>query len=632
MSKHIRLYVGLAAVFATCFLVLNWTYGYVVSFQSETNDCFFIFGRPFLLEFLDHPAGPLRYAARFLGQFYYHTWLGALIVSACITYFGFLFHRILAKLEGTVPLSQILLPCVLLLALHTSTIYVLHDTLGLCVSCGAFWGYLALPGKLPKRVYAVVATPIIYLLVGVHVWFLVVWIIGFESLGRPLRSAFFFNVLYVVSSVAVPMIAWRWMFPITLRSAFTYPIDFCPPVRTGWSEQTSAQFAVDCVLAVALCGLLFVLPFWGRLFSGPRLATFWQIKAGRRNYVALTIAFCVIAFLLHLNRYDARLATIVACRQLYKARQWDALLEKAKDNPFGDLRVQFMTNFALYHKGKLLDEMFSYPQPRGTRGVFLNFTGTEAASPGEDDTDDGMYNSDLLYEMGHANYSRWHAYNCISMYGKTYEAVQRMAQCSMLNGNYSMARKYLNLLEKTIFYRDLARRYKAIIADPDAAEREFGDLRKCLPTVRGSGHPVKYFTTLLESKPDNRMARDYLVAWLLLDKRQDSLAAIYADIGQLRVVGYDSIPTHCQEAMLLVENAERTLRDTRESRYDRAIVARVDRFLQAISGNGVSQDMERIRALYGDMYLFYCFCVTTPGDVPRAAGPDGGFGGGSREE
>ena len=68
------------AVFTVSFFVLNWLYGYVIEFQSATNDCFFLSGRPFLSEFLDHPAGPLRYAARFLGQFYYHRWLGAVIV------------------------------------------------------------------------------------------------------------------------------------------------------------------------------------------------------------------------------------------------------------------------------------------------------------------------------------------------------------------------------------------------------------------------------------------------------------------------------------------------------------------------------------------------------------------------
>ena len=74
----------------------------------------------------------------------------------------------------------------------------------------------------------------------------------------------------------------------------------------------------------------------------------------------LAVALPVLALLLHVVRYDAALDTLVACRQLYKHEQWDALLEKAKKNRHGDFRVQFMTNFALYRKGRLLDEMFEY--------------------------------------------------------------------------------------------------------------------------------------------------------------------------------------------------------------------------------------------------------------------------------
>jgi len=166
MSRQLPSYVGLVVLFIVSFLVLRWVYGYVIAFQSETNDCFFMFGRPFLLEFLDHPAGPLRYAGRFLGQFYHYRWLGALIVSACITCFGVLLHRVLAKLDRTVPVSQTFLPCVLLLALHTSTLCLVHDSLGLSASCGAFLGYLSLRGKLARRVYALVGTPIVYLLLG----------------------------------------------------------------------------------------------------------------------------------------------------------------------------------------------------------------------------------------------------------------------------------------------------------------------------------------------------------------------------------------------------------------------------------------------------------------------------------
>ena len=637
MRKQLPSYVGLVALFVVSFLVLNWIYGYVIAFQSETNDCFFMFGHPFLLEFFDHPAGPLRYAGRFLGQFYHYRWLGALIVSACITCFGFLLHRVLAKLHRSVHVSQTLLPCVLLLALHTSTIYVLHDTLGLCASCGAFLGYLSLRGKLSRRAYALVATPVLYLLLGVYAWLFVAWIVAFEWVDGPLRWGLFFKIVYVVFSIAIPLIAWRWVFPIPLRSALVCPIMFDPPFRTGSPDQTLAYFAVDCLLAVVLCALLLLIPFWGRLFSGTRFAAFWRARPDRRSRVALAVALPVLAILLHWIRYDAPLAAVVACRQWYKQKQWDALLEKAKRNPFGDLRVQFMTNFALYHKGRLLEEMFSYPQPWGTRGLVFNYTGKPGLSPAEDDTGRGMYNSDLFYEMGLVSVAYRHAYNCMCLSERTYDAMKRMAECSMANGNYEMAAKYLNLLERTLFHRGFARRYKAILADTGAAEREFEELRKRLPAVDGYmfGHPAVPFLILLEAKPDNRMAIDYLMAWLLLDKRESSIASICCPEGirQFRTAGYASIPTHCQEALLLWERVERTPVDLHGFRYDEAIVARVDKFFQDLSPHwGRQEAREHARALYGDTYMFYYFFVTTPREEQQIMEARGGFGGTSREE
>ena len=635
MNRQLPSHVALVVLFAVSFVVYQSLYGYVIAFQSDTNDCFFVFGRPFLREFLDHPAGALRYAGRFLGQFYHYRWLGALVVSASITCFGFLFHRVLVKLEGSVSVAQTLLPCVLLLALHACTLCVVHDTLGLCASCGAFWGYLSFRGRWTRRVYALAATPILYLLLGVYAWFFVAWVVLFEWLEGPLRSGLLFKISYVVFSLAVPLAAWRWTFPVSLRGALMCPILLDPPFRTVSPHHTFTCFAVDCCLAIALFVLLLLIPFWGRLFSGTRLVAFWRAKPDRASRVALAVAIPVLAILLHLIRYDAPLATVVACRRLYKERQWDALLEEEGSNPFGDVRVQFMTNFALYHKGTLLDEMFSYPQPWGSRGLVLNFSGRPGLTRAEDDTGIAMYNSDLFYEMGHVNAAFRHAYNSMAANGETYDVLKRMAQCSMANGNYDMAAKYLNVLEKTLIYRNFARRYKAITADPDAAEREFGDFRKRLPAIDGYmfEDPTVPFVTLLAKRPDNRMGLEYLMAWLLLDKGRDSITTISTNVDLFRTAGYASIPTHCQEAILLKERAERMRVDLRGFRYDAAAIAGVDKFLQdALPSLGPQGAPEQTRALYGNTYMFYHFFVTTPRQSRWIRGARGGFGGTTRVE
>ncbi len=612
---------SLAVLFVVTFLAFSWAYGYVIAFKIDTNDCFFLFGRSFLLEFLDHPAGPIRYAGRFLGQFYHYQWLGALIVAACVTGFGLLFHRILATREKTVPILQVLLPCILLLSLHTSTFFLLQDTLGLCTSCCAFWGYLSLAGITVRRSYALAVAPIVYFLAGVYAGVyagvFVAWVAASELFDGPRRSGPIFSVACVAVGAALPFIAWRWVFPIPLRSALMCPVMFGPPFRSGWPGQGVAQFVADGTLAVGLCGTLLLIPFWSRLSSATPLAGFWNTSPDKP--ARLTLAFSLVAagILLHWIRYDAPLAKIIACRQFYKQRQWDPLLQEAKENPYGDHRIQFMTNVALYHKGELLDKMFSYPQPCGTRGLFLNFSGTQMADPGQDDTDDGMYNSDLLYEMGHVNFALQHAYNNMSLLGKTYETLARMAECSMVNGNEAMARKYLNLLGSTIFHQDFARRYKAILANPDAVEEEFGAIRERLPIVDGFGHPTRHFLVLLQSKPDNRMAIEYLMAWLLLEKTPDAVESICADIGHLRDVGLTELPRHCQEAMLLKSELAGAPVDTQGFRYDSDVVARVAEFRKDMSGQGNWLNPETAAELYGDTYMFYWFFATTT-DTPAA--------------
>ena len=313
MNKRSHSYVGLAVLLVVSFVVLNWIYGYVIAYQGETNDGFFMYGREFLLEFLDHPAAPLRYAGRFLAQFYHYRWLGALIVSACITCFGLLFYHVLCKLKRTARLSQALLPCLLLLALHTSTMYMIYDTLGLTASCGAFLGYLWIGGKLWRRIYALVATPIVYLCLGFYGWFFVVWVVVFEWLDSPLRSDLTFKIFYIVFSLAVPFAAWRWFFMIPLHRVLICPILFVPPFRLGSPPYAMLQIVVNGFLILLLTACLLMIPFEGRSSSRKRNAV-----PGRWNRVVLAIALPVLTVLLLVLQYDTELATYVACRQLYK--------------------------------------------------------------------------------------------------------------------------------------------------------------------------------------------------------------------------------------------------------------------------------------------------------------------------
>ena len=634
MNKQLAQYVALVLLFAACFLALNFIYGYIIDLQSETNDCFFMFGGQFASEFLDRPAAPLSYAGRFLGQFYHYRWLGALIVSGCITCFGLLFQGMLVRLRDTAHFSTALFPCALLLFLHMSTVCLVQDTLGLCASCGLFLGYLSLRGTLARRIYALLVTPLGYLALGVFVWIFVVWVVAFEWLDSPSRSSRIFRIVYVLFSIAVPLAAWRWLFLIPLQSAMEWPLAFTPHFRSGLRLCSFTNLAMDHLLAGVFSASVLLIPFWRRISVGARISAFWQARRHKWNRVVPAVVLLALAVVLCVTRYDAPLATGVAYRQLYRNKRWDAILAEAREDRSTSLELQFMTNFALSQRGRLLDEMFNYPQAWGTRGLIFHFSSAKWDDPALSDEYQAMYNSDLFYEMGHVNLAFRHAYDSMNVSGETCGTLQRMVQCSMANGNYEMADKYLRRLERTLFHREFARRYRAIMADPEAAEREFGEIRRRMPLVDLSlrEHPTRHLILLLANE-DNSLAFDYLTAWLLLDKQRRSIVTIGDNVEHLKRAGYDSIPAHCQEGLLLWERQEGVSVDLRGFRYDRAITARVDSFLRELAlEQGGPVGSPRLGQRYGDTYMYYCCCVGTPEEIRRLTSPRAGSGGNFRQE
>ena len=89
--------IGLLLLLISSFVLYNWVFDYVIVLQYESSDCFFLFGREFLLQWLDHPGGLLLYASHFLRQFYHYTWLGALVIAVSVTCACASFYLILKR-------------------------------------------------------------------------------------------------------------------------------------------------------------------------------------------------------------------------------------------------------------------------------------------------------------------------------------------------------------------------------------------------------------------------------------------------------------------------------------------------------------------------------------------------------
>ncbi len=353
---------------------------------------------------------------------------------------------------------------------------------------------------------------------------------------------------------------------------------------------------------VVLAVYMLLIPFAERISRNTRAVS---ISDSTRHMAVRAVLLIVLAGLLLGMSYDSAADESADYRELYKRRQWDAILKKAKHNSSPDLMSQFITNSALFHKGKLLEEMFNYPQVWGPRGLVLDFARAATRDVTQTDVPRAMLNSDLVFEMAHINAAFRRAYNHMSQMGRTYENLRRLAECSMVNGNYALAHKYFSLLERTLFHREFARQCKELIADTHIADTHFAELRSRLPTIEIDMHRHNFIPllTLVNSNARNRMAFDYLIAWCLLDKR--SMPMIADSMHLLKDVGYTSIPTHLQEAIIMMQRFSGTSVDTPGFKRDADTASRIRQFGQLILSYPDERSAQRkLQGAFRDTYMY----------------------------
>jgi|GEM_PF-2133023 len=599
-------YAGLLLLPVLSFSLFNWVFDYVIVMERDLPCCFFLFGREFLGEFTDHPGGMLTWAGRFACQFSHYTWLGALAIAGCVSLFGLLLHLVLVKRGGRFCLVGMFLPCILVLVLHTLTLRVMMDTLGLAAVCAALLGYLYLRGKTPRRLYASLLTPVMYVVLGGYIWMFALWVTALEWGENKPRSGLAFKVIYPLMAACMPFAAYLWVFPVSLRSAFAHNPIFVSDLPREYG-----------LIVAILYGYLLIMPFWPPAVHRVQnlLPERWRMT--NNGSVARSVALSVLALtatLLFRSFYNPASRELTGYISLYQAEDWDGILARVKKKSSDLLLVQFLVNRALYEKGKLLGDMFMYRQGWGSGGLVLQPSAVESPprSAGADIAL-AMYNSDLFFKMGHVNMAYRQAYDQISRIGPTYRSFRRMAECHMVNGRYEAARKYLTLLEKTLFHRGFARRYKALLADANASEAFFAGARARRPTVEFNTITLAW-TALLElvaSGQGNRMAIEYLTAWRLLDK--GSIPLIAGNVRCFKEAGYSRLPRHVQEAIFLQEVMTGKPVDMRGFTYDANITRRFGEFERRMPTlQGDPEAVSALRREFGDTYLYFFITDRTP--------------------
>ena len=478
LSKYWQ--AGLTLAFALAvFLFWRFRYPAVLSYQEQLQ--LFLFDGDYFWERMAEPGGFARYVAEFLVQFYNSVTAGAAVIALLFMLVQRLTWRLMRS-ESHYALSFI--PVMMLWyamgdenVMLTYTVALALNMLMACILAKVFlaWGYER--RMLLRRLFVMlVVVPLAYWLTGPMVLLLAV-------------------VLMPVSVV--------YALALMLLSAHYLPFPM-HRVMLGVS-----YYRIPATLPY----LLMVLPAVVWIISNVvRLLP----KASRVvNAVEVALAVGLLGVLADVG-FDKKKYELIEYDYLVRAKDWNAIIAKAERRT-PDLPMSVSaTNLALGMTNQLGERAFDFYQ-RGAEGLLPGFERNFATT---------QLTGEIYFHLGMVNTAQrlaFEAMEAIPNYNKSARVMKRLAETNLINGQYQVARKYLLMLEKTIFYRPWAQRTLAMLGDENTinAHPLYGTMRQYRlqeDFLFSDRELDKICGRLFMHNQQNRMAVQYLLLMPLLDR------------------------------------------------------------------------------------------------------------------
>ena len=440
------------------------------------------------------PAGILTYAGTWLTQLFYNPWLGVTVLSGWWLLLLWLLKRTFAVPARWTAL--LLIPVALLLLTNVDLgywIYMLKlrgqfflTTLATVSVVALLWGFRSMPDKYWLRTIGLVLTGLVgYPLLGIYglaaTLLMGIWSWRLMARGR----AAIHTVIAVLLAIVVPLFCYRYVYHETNLANIYYaglPVFFI-------TEEYPWYYAPYYLLA------LFMLIMVGLPIGVKGVKEVKEVKGAKKwlPWAVQAVALGVVAWgVVHFWYKDENFHHEVKMMHLIDQTDWEGVLQEAARQDDEPTRaIVMMRNLALSRLGRQGELMYEYrngskeyDSPFGMRQMLVN----------------GPL---VYYEYGLLNScSRL----CTEMgveFGWRVEYIKLLARCAVLNNEQAVARKYINILKKTMYHKDWAVKTEAMLNNPKliAQDKEMEPITHML-----------HFTDELDS--DNGYVERYLMRQL----------------------------------------------------------------------------------------------------------------------
>jgi len=401
--------------FVVCFAFFQWIYPNHLFFKEQMR--IFLYTTDYFISFWDEPAWLSCYVGNFLIQFFHLTVIGPLIVTCVLLLLWYYSMRVLRKFgNGNMVSIYALFPVALEWGLICRLSYSIASTLTLIFVLWLFLGYIRIKNKRTSVWVAFILLPIIYSMVGSRLFVFSLMVIFYE--GAKNRKRWWFWLSLLLSSYLYPLFM-RHFYGLSIEEAYKY----------SHVDGLSVYFP-----ALALILEIFAL----------------EIKSIRRirlNRHSLLITFLVVFgfFSFVIAGTNRKREKVLAVDQAIYRGDWERVLDLSAGFDSPDILVSYYRNIAFSKKNELPQNLMDHYQ-RGADALFLPIDLRSSILP-------VFFSNEVYYQLGDMDMARHRAIEGIlfSPKQRSVRQIKRLVEIDMRRGDIEEARKYLNLLDATLF-------------------------------------------------------------------------------------------------------------------------------------------------------------------------------------
>lgn len=522
-TNHTLFNLACLFFFIFSFVYLNWFAAYLFFYQEKSS--LFLVSWQYLAEHLSQPGGFLNYLGDLQTALYFYPAIGAFLVSAEIVLIICIISQTGKVINGYLSSFIPFLIGAALFYLQTNYQYSAYHNLGILIQLALFFFTIRF-FKSKLQWIPVFVFPVFYLLFGSFSLIFILLFTLYLFLEKNARWIFKLALLWVFAIVFF-FAGREFIFFQTTEKLILLP----------FSEQSTGM---QTPLFFTVVVVIFLLPVIFKI-------KFQKISSLTKQNIRLVeiLPFIILGVLVFVSipRIDNKNAHYFHVEKLFYQQKFNEIIAFNREFPSNNKLTNYLNNIALIETGKLNDELFGFPQSADGQTLFLKW---EIVS---EVLKRGGY---FYYYMGMVNEAQRWAYEYMVMRGNTPESIKMIIKTELINGKYKSAYKYITILKNSIFYKKESREFEKLLFDDKAVDLhpELGKIKRLKPKHDFfvlSENPAANIDLILAADSANRVALEYKLAFLLLQKDMKGIAEILPFYSKM---GYTQIPKNVEEAVV----------------------------------------------------------------------------------